>query len=101
MQTLLEFSPARDPLVYTAETPVPGQLPIELRVATVDVAQAAGLSPNALRLFNGSAATYADIRGGLTIPRAVEGHSRETVTLLPNGRDLLLLGASADISLRL
>jgi SIR2-like domain len=71
MQALLEFSPAPEPSVYTTETPLPGQLPIELRVATVDVAQAAGLSPNALRLFNGSAATYADIRGGLTIPRAV------------------------------
>ncbi len=95
MQTLLEFSPARDPLVYTAETPVPGQLPIELRVATVDVAQAAGLSPNALRLFNGSAATYADIRGGLTIPRAVEGRLKNTLN--ERGKRVLVVTGVAGV----
>lgn len=41
----------------------------ELVLTTTDVAHASGLQGNATRLFNGSPATYADVRQGLTISR--------------------------------
>ncbi len=47
-------------------------LPSRLATTTLDVSHAVTLSTNAVRLYNGAPATYADIDGGLTIPRAVE-----------------------------
>lgn len=40
-----------------------------LTMTSTDVAHAAGLAPSAIKLFNGSPGTYADIRNGMTIPR--------------------------------
>jgi SIR2-like domain len=62
---------------YTSET---DKLSVRLTTATVDVAHAAALPPNAVSLFNGTAATYGDIAAGLTIPRAVERRLLETQT---------------------
>jgi SIR2-like protein len=44
-------------------------LPVELRASTLDIAAARTLTPNVARLFNGSAATYADIEHGFTFAR--------------------------------
>src|ERR1035441_1380952 len=62
---------APDQLKPTAEGN--GQrLPPSLATVTIDVSHASTLDADAIRLFNGSAATYGDIAGGLTIQRAVE-----------------------------
>lgn len=42
-----------------------------LQVAAIDVDHALGRSPDAARMFNGRAATYADVAAGLTFPRTV------------------------------
>lgn len=47
-------------------------LPPSIRAATIDCSHAAGLRPDARRLYNGGAAQYADIAAGYTIERAVE-----------------------------
>lgn len=47
-------------------------LPPELVAATIDCLHASKLLPNARNLFNGAAASYADIKAGLTIERAIE-----------------------------
>lgn len=59
------------PIYSTSTTPV-GSLTPALVTTTIDVAHAATLSPDAKRVFNGSPATYADIRAGYTITRANE-----------------------------
>lgn len=47
-------------------------LPPRIRAATIDCSHAAGLRPDARRLYNGGAAQYADVAAGYTIERAVE-----------------------------
>lgn len=68
-------------------------LPTQLRPATVDVRHAATLQLNAAKLFNGSPATYADIKSSLTFKRSVE--STITAELL-NGssRYIVLVGVA-------
>ena len=56
------------------------QLPVSIRAATVDCTHAAGLRPDARRLYNGGAAQYADIAAGYTIERSVEKRLFESQT---------------------
>ena len=53
-------------------------LPPELVASTVDCLHASKLPPNARNLFNGTAASYADIAAELTIERGVENRMLET-----------------------
>lgn len=53
-------------------------LPVSLRASTADCAHAKSLRPDPRRLFNGGAATYADIAAGYTIERAIETRLLET-----------------------
>lgn len=46
-------------------------LPDELLASTIDVAHAVNLSANPTLMFNGKAASYADVASGLTFPRPV------------------------------
>ncbi|PZE89745.1 hypothetical protein DEJ00_10355 [Curtobacterium sp. MCLR17_039] len=48
-----------------------------LVLTTVDVGHAVALEPNVTRLFNGSPASYADVKQGLTISRAAQHRMRE------------------------
>jgi hypothetical protein len=52
---------------------MPGRLPVAIRPTTMEIGHASTSPENASRLFNGSAAGYADIRAGLTFPRVGEG----------------------------
>lgn len=56
------------------------ELPPVIRACTTDCNHAAGLAPNARRLFNGGAASYADIAAGYTIERAIEPRLLESQT---------------------
>ncbi|MET7820950.1 SIR2 family protein [Micromonospora zamorensis] len=60
-------------VVFSTVSTGPGQLPPDLSAITMDVSHAVGWTADAVRLYNGSAATYGDIESGLTIPRAAEG----------------------------
>jgi hypothetical protein len=62
----------------TLGLPTARDLPVQLRASTTDCNHAAGLVPDARRLFNGGAASYADIAFGYTIERAVEPRLLET-----------------------
>jgi SIR2-like domain len=44
-----------------------------LRVAAIDVDQEVALAPDAVRMFNGRSASYADIASGFTFPRTISG----------------------------
>jgi hypothetical protein len=55
-------------------------LPPRLRPVTIDVSHSMGLNPDVHRLFNGSAASYADIARGLTFERSAEPHLLELLT---------------------
>lgn len=70
------------------------QLSADLAVSTLDVGHAATLPSNPVRLFNGSPATYADIRAGLTIPRAVARRLEETQRSGARGLFMVLAGAA-------
>lgn len=65
---------AAQPPAPTSQPELPGifSLPALLRAATLEISHANTLTPNAVRLFNGSPATYADIANGMTIKRSVE-----------------------------
>jgi hypothetical protein len=63
------------------------ELPVRLRASTASVAHAAALPPQAKKLFNGRAASYADISHGLTINRSVE---TSLIDRLRNGADRIL-----------
>ncbi len=70
---LYEFTSAHPPSSRTTATAGEGfQLPARARPSTIEVAHARTLPSNALRLFNGSPATYADVRQGLTFRRTLE-----------------------------
>ena len=68
-------------------------LPPQLATTTVSVAHAITLAPDALRLYNGSPATYADIHNGLTIPRSNEHRIRQAQSSR-RGFFLVLAGAA-------
>lgn len=84
------------PAVRTAVTPQPlleeGRLPTTLATTTVDVSHAVQLTSDAVRLFNGGPATYADIEQGLTIERAQE-HRLASLQNGLRGYFLVLAGA--------
>jgi hypothetical protein len=62
-----------------------------LRVAAIDTDQEVVLQPDAVRMFNGRAATYADIAAGQTFPRTV-GAQLETRLDDPACRYLIITG---------
>lgn len=55
------------------------QLPSQLRPTTIDVSHAVHLAPNSYKLFNGSPASYADIKQRLTFRRSLERQLFETL----------------------
>ncbi|WP_257015042.1 SIR2 family protein [Rhodococcus sp. ACPA1] len=61
-----------DPLVASSTSPINGVLPTRLATACVDVSHASTLPSNPVRLFNGAAATYSDIKSGFTAERSDE-----------------------------
>jgi hypothetical protein len=69
-------------------------LPLELRASTIDVAITRSTAANALRLFNGSPATYADIDQGLTFARYLE---TEIKTDIRSGRPVTTLVGVAGV----
>ncbi|GAA4821235.1 SIR2 family protein [Nocardioides caeni] len=69
------------------------ELPLALRASTTDCAHALGLAPNARKLFNGGAATFADIAAGFTIERAVEPRVLESQNPTRNLATVLIGGA--------
>lgn len=77
MHALAEAQPV--PRAVAPALIVPSKLPLRLRAITIDVRHAMGLTPNATRLFNGSAAAYADIDHDLTIPRDGEAGLKEAI----------------------
>ena len=81
-----------------APASIPGdtkRLPPSLSAVTIDVSHASTLDPDAIRLFNGSAATYGDIAAGLTIQRVVERRLLETQQA-PKGKFLVLTGVAGN-----
>jgi hypothetical protein len=69
LHAVSEENPAAIRPTFTTTTASTSGLTQSLLVTTTDVAHASSLTPDAIRLFNGSPATYADIRAGLTITR--------------------------------
>ena len=69
------------------------RLPASLSAVTIDVSHSSTLEPDAVRLFNGSPATYGDIAAGLTIQRAVERRLLEAQEN-PKGKFLVLTGVA-------
>ncbi len=59
-------------VAHSTSTRAPDSLPPQLLTTTANVLHAGALTASPTRLFNGSPATYADIRQGFTIRRAVE-----------------------------
>jgi SIR2-like domain len=53
-------------------SPIGGLLPTHVAPTCIDVAHALTLAPNAGRLFNGGAASYADVQAGYTARRSAE-----------------------------
>lgn len=94
LHALSTKSAARGRVAYSTATSAPDSLPPSLATTTLDARHAAGLAPNPVRLFNGSPATYADIRAGLTIRRAVERRLEETQRVGTRGFFLVLSGAA-------
>lgn len=68
-----------------------GSIPRRLRSRVTDVRHASALGSDALRLFNGSPATFADIAAGLTFARSPEAKLRKVV-LLEGARFLSIIG---------
>lgn len=68
---------ARATPVPTHQALPPDQLGAKLSATVTDVAHASSLTPNPSALFNGRAATFADIRAGLTFERASEAVATE------------------------
>jgi hypothetical protein len=62
-----------------------------LRVAAIDLDQDVALAPDAVRMFNGRSASYADIASGYTFPRTIGG---QLLTRLenPDCRYLIITG---------
>lgn len=73
---LVEAGKARGSATYTTSGGSSILSP-SLVLTTTDVAHAATLEPNAPRLFNGTPASYADIKHGLTISRAAQHRMRD------------------------
>lgn len=71
----------------------PDALPSQLAATTMDVSHAITLAPDAVRLYNGGPARYADIHEGLTIARAVEARL-ESAQQGARGFFLVLSGAA-------
>lgn len=63
-------SPSRP--AASSNSPIRGLLPASLAVTCIDVSHAKSLKSNPLKLFNGGAATYADVSDGLTVQRTNE-----------------------------
>jgi GTPase SAR1 family protein len=80
-------------LVFHTDSADSKHLPRELATTTIDVTHAASLGADAVRLFNGSAATYGDIAAGLTIRRAVEQRLLD-IQQGPKGIFLVLTGVA-------
>jgi hypothetical protein len=71
VRELTESSPPEPPVEFREEG-TPALLPVALNAVTIDALHAAKLAPDALKLYNGSPASYADIRVGLTVSRTGE-----------------------------
>ncbi|WP_157864223.1 SIR2 family protein [Mycolicibacter heraklionensis] len=63
----LQPPPSGNALTHSASSP--GTLPPSLATTTIAVDHASGLTPNIVRLFNGSPGSYADIHHNFTIQR--------------------------------
>ncbi|MFF0315505.1 SIR2 family protein [Micromonospora sp. NPDC005252] len=72
LHNLAQTTAGSSALAYTTESSGQGFLPSSLLMTTMDVAHSATLVPDPVRLFHGSPATYADLRAGVTITRAVQ-----------------------------
>lgn len=68
LHAIADQSPSK--LVATSTSTVGEFLPPALAPTCIDVRHSRALTPDAVRLFNGSPASYADIASGLTIKRA-------------------------------
>ncbi|QNG36552.1 hypothetical protein F1C76_08085 [Geodermatophilaceae bacterium NBWT11] len=79
---------------FKAESAEVDALPPGLATSTMDAKHASNLAPNPGRLFNGSPATYADIKAGLTISRAVETRLKQTQDSGVRSFFLVLSGAA-------
>lgn len=91
LDTLLRELPADEIRVDEQPSEVDSfALPSELLGITTSVGHSLNLAPNVRRLFNGSAATYADIAARFTFPRSI--HS-DVMTSLRERPIAVLLGA--------
>jgi hypothetical protein len=68
-QALSEALPVPDPSAALSSGAIL-ELPPSLRSSTIEVHHALTLSPDSVRLFNGGAGSYADIKAGLTVRRS-------------------------------
>ncbi len=93
LHALDEVQPSAARSADPASPRTPGTLTPRLATTTLDVAHAAGLAADPVRLFNGGPATYADISEGLTIARATERRLEEQQNS-SRGFFLVLAGAA-------
>lgn len=80
LRALVAKGKASEEVAYSTSSHPDSFLSSDLILSTTDVAHAAALQPNPQTLFNGSPATYADIKAGVTIPRSAQARLESAQT---------------------